>query len=58
MCEICSKSSTKTTDFTHYSGVSIADFEQVNAGWVEAKFRNEHSFSDGNKIQMTSSNSR
>ena len=22
------------TGFTHFSGVSIVDFEQVNAGWV------------------------
>ena len=22
------------TDFTHFSGVSIDDFEQFNAGWV------------------------
>ena len=47
MCEIFSKLTIKTpkrrldivlvslllTDFTHRSGVSIVDFEQVNAGW-------------------------
>ena len=27
----------KWTDFTHFFGVSIVDFEQVNAGWEEIK---------------------
>ena len=26
-CQLC-------IDFTHWSGVSITEFEQVNAGWV------------------------
>ena len=48
MCEICSKLTINTPDvidvvmvsllltlnnFTHCSGVTIVDFEQVNAGW-------------------------
>ena len=31
MCGIYSKLTIKTTDFAHCSGVSIVDFEQVNA---------------------------
>ena len=51
ICEICSKLTRMTlitsfwclycqlcTDLTYYSDVSIADFEQVNASWVEAKY--------------------
>ena len=46
MCEICSKLSIKIqeqhqwhgTDFTHCSGVSIINFEQVNVGWVVTMF--------------------
>ena len=35
MCEILFKVNSKDT-FTHYSGISIVDFEQVNAGWLYA----------------------
>ena len=31
---------TSTTDFTYCSSVSIADFEQVNASWVNKKIQN------------------
>ena len=38
MCEICSQLTVKTAErhFTHYSGVSIVNSEQVNAGWAQA----------------------
>ena len=32
ICEICSKLTIKKPERTHCSGVSIVDFEQVNAG--------------------------
>ena len=45
MCRICSKLTVMIperrhqllTDFTHYSSVSIVDFELVSAGWEEIK---------------------
>ena len=41
MCEICSKLTKFVVNFEHTShfcfSVSIVDFEQVNAGWVDAK---------------------
>ena len=44
MCEICSKLTLTRfcllwLDFAHCSGVSIVDFDQVNAGW-ESSYSN------------------
>ena len=53
MCEIWSRFTNKALErlqwcrsgFTHYSGVFIADFEQVNVGWAFRVFRvNRNSF--------------
>ena len=33
-CEICSKLTIKTPERRHWPGVSIVNFEQVNAGWA------------------------
>ena len=45
MCEVLSKLTMKAperlTDFTHCSGVSIVDFEQINSAWVVSHYKSE-----------------